>query len=229
MSRRTTTLAAATVAAALALPAAADAHVTVNPRTAVAGAYTELQIRVPDEQDDASTTKVQLQLPDGFAQASYEPRPGWSVTVTREKLATPVQTDDGPVTEEVKEITWTGEGGADGEIGPGQFVDFPLSVQIPENAAGKALTFKALQTYSNGDVVRWIGAPDSEHPAPTLQVSAAGASTTASAATPPPAAPATSDDRGGTDTVSVIALVVGVLALLAAGAAVLIARRPRAA
>jgi len=171
MSRRTTTLAAATAVAALALPAAAAAHVTVNPSTGAAGAFTELQIRVPNEQDDANTTKVQVQLPDGFAEASYEPRPGWSVKVTHEKLATPVQTDDGPVTEEVKEITWTGDGSADGRIAPGQFVDFPLSVQIPENAAGKTLTFKALQTYSGGDVVRWIGAPDSDHPAPTLKVS----------------------------------------------------------
>jgi uncharacterized protein len=44
-----------------------------------------------------------------------------------------------------------------GGIKPGQFQDFPISVQIP-GKAGDKLTFKALQTYSNGEVVRWIGA-----------------------------------------------------------------------
>ena len=47
-----------------------------------------------------------------------------------------------------------------------------MSVQIP-GKAGDELTFKALQTYSDGDVVRWIGAPDSEQPAPQVKVTAA--------------------------------------------------------
>ena len=170
MSRTTTTIAALTAVAALALPAAARAHVTMNPNTGTAGAFTKLDVRVPNEQSNASTVKLQLQFPDGFAVASYEPRADWRVKVTRAKLATPVQTDDGPITEGVKMITWTGSGSGLGRIGPDQFMDFPLSVQIPENAAGKTLEFKAIQTYSNGDVVRWIGAADSEHPAPHVTV-----------------------------------------------------------
>ena len=31
---------------------------------------------------------------------------------------------------------------------------------------GTSLTFKALQTYDDGEVVRWIGAPDADEPAP---------------------------------------------------------------
>jgi hypothetical protein len=42
-------------------------------------------------------------------------------------------------------------------IAPGQFRDFGLSVGVPEGNAGDALTFKALQTYAGGEVVRWIG------------------------------------------------------------------------
>jgi uncharacterized protein YcnI len=232
MSRTTTALAAVTAVAALALPAAAQAHVTVNPREAAAGAFTKLDIRVPTERSDASTVKLQLLLPDGFASASYEPRAGWQVKVTRERLATPVQTDDGPVTEGVKEITWTGSGEGLGRIGPGQFMEFPLSVQIPENAAGKSLTFKAVQTYSNGEVVRWIGAADSETPAPTLKVDPASRSEGQDAAAPgapstPPAA-AGSDD-GGSDTLGVIALIVGAIALIAGGTALVASRRPREA
>ena len=224
MSRRTTAIAVATVAAALAAPVAAQAHVTVNPNTGTAGAFTKLDVRVPNEQSGASTVKLQLQLPDGFADASYEPRADWRVKVTRQKLAKPVQTDDGPVTEGVKQITWTGTGRGIGRIGPGQFMDFPLSVQIPEGSAGTTLTFKAIQTYSNGDVVRWIGAAGSDHPAPTLKVAAASGS--GSSGTAAPAAPAASSG-GGSDTIGVIALIVGGIGLVAAAAALVITRRPR--
>jgi uncharacterized protein YcnI len=226
MSRKTTTLAAATTIAALAVPAAAQAHVTVNPREATAGAFTKLDIRVPNEQSGASTVKLQLQLPDGFASASYEPRADWRVKVTRAKLATPVQTDDGPITEGVKQITWTGTGSGLGRVAPGQFMEFPISVQIPANAAGKTLTFKAIQTYGNGDVVRWIGAPSSDTPAPTLTVAAAAAAGGHGATTPTPAAPAATDGGGG-DTVGVIALIVGGIGLVAAAVAIVITRRPR--
>lgn len=228
MSRTTTALAALTAAAALAIPAAAQAHVTINPNTGSAGAYTKLDVRVPNEQSNASTVKLQLQFPDGFAAASYEPGADWRVKVTRGPLATPVQTDDGPITEGVKQITWTGSGSGLGRIAPGQFMEFPLSVQIPANAGGKTLVFKAIQTYSNGDVVRWIGAADSDHPAPHVTVAAASAGSGHGSAAPAPAAPAgPADDGGGSDTVGVIALIVGGIGLVAAAAALVITRRPR--
>jgi periplasmic copper chaperone A len=227
MSRTTTRVAALTAVAALALPAAASAHVTVDPDTTTAGAFTKLDVRVPDEQSDASTVKLQVQFPDGFSSASYEPRADWRVEVTRAKLASPVQTDDGPITEGVKTITWTGSGSGLGRIGTDQFMDFPLSVQIPENAAGKTLQFKAIQTYSNGDVVRWIGAADSDHPAPHVTVTAAAAGSSGSAVPAAPAAPARSSDGGGSDTIGVIALIVGGIGLVAAATALAITRRPR--
>jgi periplasmic copper chaperone A len=227
MSRTTTRIAALTAVAALALPAVASAHVTMNPNTSTAGAFTKLDVRVPNEQSNASTVKLQLQFPDGFAFASYEPRADWRVKVTRAKLAAPVQTDDGPITEGVKTITWTGSGSGLGRIGPDQFMDFPLSVQIPENAAGKTLQFKAIQTYSNGDVVRWIGAADSEHPAPHVTVTAAAAGSSGSAVPAAPAVPARPADGGGSDTIGVIALIVGGIGLVAAAAALVITRRPR--
>jgi uncharacterized protein YcnI len=207
----------AAVAIALALPAAAQAHVTLQPNQATAGDFTRLDVRVPNERDNASTTKVELQLPDGFAFASYEPVPGWTVKVKRAKLAQPIKTD-GEVTEVVKQITWTSKQG----IPPGAFQDFGLSVQVP-GKAGDTLTFKALQTYSNGEVVRWIGPEGSDNPAPTVAL-AAGDAPAASAA--PTSAPAQSSDSGGTDTLSVIALIVGALGL-AAGAAALLASRRR--
>jgi uncharacterized protein YcnI len=208
------TIPAAVAAVTLAAPAAADAHVTLQPATATAGAFTVENVRVPNERDNASTVKVDLQLPPGFVFASYEPKIGWSVKVTKQKLAKPIQTDDGPIDEEVRRITFTGHG-KNGRIGPGQFMDFPLSVQIP-GKAGDKLTFKALQTYSNGEVVRWIGAPDSEAPAPIVTVVKAPAAPATSAAAP--AAP-TRASGGASKGLGVTALVLGALGLVAGLAA----------
>jgi uncharacterized protein len=158
----------------LALPAAAQAHVTLQPNTAQAGAYTVLDVRVPNERDKASTVKVDVQFPDGFAAVSYQPMSGWKVKVVKKKLATPIQTDDGPITEGISRMIWTGSRKGLGKVAPGQFMDFPISVKIP-GKAGDVLTFKALQTYSNGEVVRWIGPPNADEPAPRVTVTAAKA------------------------------------------------------
>ena len=170
---RTRKLAAATAVAMLAIPAAAQAHVTLQPNTAPAGAFMVLDVRVPTERDDAATAKVDVQFPNGFAAASYQAVPGWRVQVIKKKLTTPIQTDDGPITEGVSRMVWTRRSRSGG-IKPGQFQDFPISVQIP-GKAGDKLTFKALQTYSNGEVVRWIGAPGADTPAPQVTVTGAKA------------------------------------------------------
>jgi uncharacterized protein len=86
---------------------------------------------------------------------------------------------------------------------------------------GTSLTFKALQTYGNGKVVRWIGPADADNPAPQVKVTAAVADS---------AAPATPASTGGSDdsdskALPIIALVVGALGLLAGGAALLTRRR----
>ena len=187
-------------AAMLVAPAAAQAHVTLQPNTAAAGGYTRLDVRVPNERDDASTTKVEVQFPDGFQSASYEPIPGWSAKVTTGKLETPIETDDGQVTEGVKTITWTADDAGDA-IPPGAFQDFGLSLRIPDKA-GEKLTFKALQTYSDGNVVRWIDEPttdgtEPESPAPVLKLTAAGAAEDVPAAGPSVAAEA--DDAAASE------------------------------
>ncbi len=215
---KTKSMFALVAVAVLALPAAASAHVTLQPEEAAAGSFTVLDVRVPNETEDANATKVDVQFPPGFAEASYQPVPGWSVKVIKEKLAKPVQTDDGPVTEGVHEIIWSG-----GKIAPGEFMDFPLSVQIPDKA-GTALTFKALQTYDNGEVVRWIGAPESEHPAPEVTVTAeeGGAHTAASGA---PSDSSSGDSDSASKGLGIAALIVGALGLLAGGAALARSRR----
>src|SRR5690242_71631 len=87
------------LAIVLALPAAAEAHVLVVPDSAPQGAEMRLDIRVPNERDDATSTKLDVQLPPGFAEALVLPVAGWSAKIGHVKLDPPVQTDDGPITE----------------------------------------------------------------------------------------------------------------------------------
>jgi uncharacterized protein YcnI len=213
----------ALLALALLAPATAEAHVTVQPNEAPEGAYTVLDVRVPNETDDATTTKVVVQFPEGFGDVSYQAVPGWNVEVLHQKLKVPIQTDDGPVTEGVKEVIFSG-----GKLAPGQFQDFPLSVQIP-GKAGEELTFKAVQTYDNGEVVRWIGAPESEHPAPQVLVlppRELGQSSTVNNKSLPLTSSDSTDSGGSNDKgLAIAALIVAVIALLVGGAAVVGSRR----
>jgi periplasmic copper chaperone A len=216
---------ATALAAVLAIAPAAVAHVTLQPEEAPAGGFTRLDVRVPNERDNAGTTKVDVQFPPGFLFVSTEPVPGWNSEVTMRKLDKPVEQFGEQITEEVDRVTFTADGEANA-IAPGQFRDFGLSLGVPDKA-GSTLTFKAVQTYSSGEVVRWIGPPDAEEPAPQVKLTAAeGEGGAAEPAAQQPQAPAADeDDDSGSDTLSIIALIVGGLGLLAGLAALLTGRR----
>lgn len=178
-----------TAASLLLLASPAFAHVTVHSAEATSGGHdAEITFRVPNERAPASTTKVEVHLPTDkpFAGVFAAPKAGWKVAVSSLKLATPIVTDDGTIDTAVSTVIWTATGGG---TGPGQYDDFDIAVgQLPKT---DVVTFKVLQTYSDGTVVRWIelNAPGStqepEHPAPQLSLTApvdSGASTTSTAA-----------------------------------------------
>ena len=179
MSRTRVSVLAGLTGLAIAAPAA-QAHVTLNPRSVTANSFARVDVRVPNERDEASTKTVVVYFPGGFYSASTKRVWGWTTKVSMRKLATPVPSDDGDITEEVSKVTWKPTSKA-GWILPGQFEEFGLSMRIP-NKPGSVLTFPARQTYSNGEVVSWNGAAGSESPAPTLTVTAP---VTATAAHPP--------------------------------------------
>ncbi|MGP9016920.1 YcnI family copper-binding membrane protein [Streptomyces sp. BR1] len=211
---------------------AAFAHVTVHADNAAKGATDGvLTFRVPNEESGADTTKVQVVVPTDHPVLSMlvTPEAGWTAQVTTTKLKTPVKTDDGTISEAVSEITWTG-----GTIKPGQYQDFHVAYgQLPDNA--DQLTFKTLQTYSDGEVARWIeeshpGQDEPANPAPVLnltqpspQLSKSG--TQPSASTAPKASASSSDStaRG----LGIAGLAVGVLGVAAAAFAVRSARSAR--
>lgn len=235
MLKRTTACSA--MALALLVPAAAQAHVSVHPNTVPAGAFATLNVRVPGEEEKAYAYKVDTLFPSGFTDVSIQNVPGWTAKVVTRKLAKPIETDDGPVTEEVSQVIWTGDKSVDGRLDNGTFMQFPLSVAIPKNLSGKSLAFKTLEYYSSGKVVRWIGAPNAEFPAPTINITAKGgvlqdvaggeAGPTAGEVPGAEAAtPTTSSSSGGASKgLGIAALILGALGLLAGGAALIRSRR----
>ncbi|MER7751556.1 YcnI family protein [Kitasatospora sp. NPDC097643] len=170
-------LAAATSVVVLAGPA--FAHVTVNPGAASQGGYTAVDFRVPNESDTASTVKLEVNLPLDHPLASVRtlPMPGWTATVEKAKLDKPIKVHGNDVNEAVSKITWTADAGT--KIAPGQFQEFRVSLgPLPTDT--DSLVFKALQSYDNGDVVRWIdeskeGQPEPAKPAPVLKLTKAAA------------------------------------------------------
>ncbi|MET8760209.1 YcnI family protein [Lentzea sp. NPDC004782] len=216
MSRPSTVLVALAAFLVILFPSTASAHVTVSPGTAEPGGYARVVFRVPNERADASTTRLEVSFPADhrFASVSVQPVPGWTATTRTEKADGAAQSDEDSSGQVVTGIVWEG-----GTVQPGQFQEFGVSMgRLP--TTNTKLVFKAVQTYSSGEVVRWIdvqtdGGPRPEHPAPTLSVAA------------PPVAAAPVTPAAGTDPLGRVLGGAGLLAgLVALGVAVTARRRP---
>ncbi|MER5184414.1 YcnI family protein [Streptomyces sp. NPDC002896] len=201
---RLSVVGAAAGSAVLLLSAPAFAHVSVQPEgEAAKGGYAVIDFKVPNERDNASTTKLEVNFPTDHPLASVMPQPmdGWKVEVTKSKLDKPLEMHGEKITEAVTKVTWTADGKG---IEPGYFQKFPLSVgQLPEDT--DELVFKAIQTYSNKEVVRWIepqqeGQEEPENPAPVLELSAATDNHHGSSSDSTAASDDAKSDSGATET-----------------------------
>jgi uncharacterized protein YcnI len=173
------------VAAALVTAAAASAHAIMSPAVAKTNALEQFTLSVPTEEAGATTTKIELTVPSGFAIDSFEPAPPpW-------KMAT--QTTGSGEDTVVQKVTWTG-----GKT-PTDFDSvFRFNASIPKSGT---VTFHVRQTYSNGKVVDWSGPESSDTPAPRVE--------------------ALSSFGGGTSTLAIVAVVLGGVAIVLAGAGLL--------
>ena len=94
----------------------------------------------------------------------------------------------------VTKVTWTGGRTPTGEDSLFQFLAQP--------ASAKSYRFQVQQTYSDGSIVSWVGPESSDAPAPTIQA-------------------ASSLGAGGTPTLAIVALILGLVALAAAAFALI--------
>ncbi|GAB2922028.1 YcnI family protein [Nonomuraea fastidiosa] len=236
--RRAATVLAATAALTTALALPAMAHVSIQPGSAEQGGFTKVAFRVPNERDNASTTKIEVSFPTDhpLAFVSVKPVPGWKVEVTEGELPKPVTTEYGELKEAVTKVVWSG-----GKVEPGQFQEFEVSMgQLPKDV--DSLMFPTKQTYSNGEVVDWSEAPkadgsEPEHPAPLLKLVPAaadenGAATTAATA-PASSAPSVAPVAAAETASDTTARLLGGAGLLVGAAGVVVGvlglrRRPSA-
>jgi uncharacterized protein YcnI len=248
-----TTLAVA-VCGALALPAAAQAHVTANPGQAPAGGYAKFDFRVPHGCEGAPTRAVTVRLPEGATSVKPQEVAGWEITMETGKLPQPIEQHGETITEGVREVTWRG-----GPLPDAHMQEFGLSLKLPEGAgAGQTLYFPTVQRCPGGQAERWIQVPSAgedpealESPAPAVVLTAAedehgggasaggtggqdrrteGTAAQADVDAVPAAAVSGGDGGGGdTQTLAIIALVVGGLGLAAGATGAVMARRARTA
>jgi uncharacterized protein YcnI len=143
---------AAALALAAALPAAsASAHVTLQPPASRPADLQRYRVIVPNERESQATTGVDLKLPAGITFALVEAAAGWHAKVVKRGSA-------------IAELRWSG-----GRVPPGGYAELHFIARNPVRTG--TIAWKALQRYSDGSVVRWIGSPSSDTPAPTTRLS----------------------------------------------------------
>jgi uncharacterized protein YcnI len=143
---------AGAAALTLVLASVASAHAIMSPPVAKSKVLQQFTLSVPTEEEGATTSEIELTVPDGFAIDSFEPSPGWK----REEAA------NGSGEERViQQVTWTG-----GKVPTDEDAVFRFNADLTSN---KTYTFKVRQTYSSGKVVDWSGSESSDTPAPTIE------------------------------------------------------------
>ena len=131
----------ATVAAvSLVLAQTAFAHAILSPPVAKSKVLQQFTLSVPTEEEGATTTKIELDVPAGFSIDSYAPAPGWK----RQVVAS--GSGEGAV---VHKVIWTG-----GRTPTEEDSVFHFNGDI---AKAQTVKFTVQQTYSDGSVVTWNG------------------------------------------------------------------------
>ena len=200
------------IALGAALPAAgASAHVTLQP---VEGRPADLQryrVIVPNERESQATTGVDLRMPAGITFALVESVAGWRTKVVKRGS-------------QIAELRWRG-----GRVPPGGYAELRFIARNPVRTG--TIAWKALQRYDDGSVVRWIGSPSSDQPAPVTRLSESATPVDvvsthgeAAAGAAAPTAAATSSDGGGRDGLT-LAIAIGAAVLAAAALGLQLRRR----
>jgi uncharacterized protein YcnI len=188
-------------------------HAVVQPGAARPAEQQIYTLTVPSERD-SDVISVSLQVPDAIDSLLVEEKPGWNVRLER----------DG---DRVAVVRWSG-----GRIPPDQYDTFRFIARNPVQA-DTTLEWKVIQRYTDA-IDRWIGPPDSEQPAARTTISESATPTDVINTEEGGAAPqkadsgqATADtggDGGGGDGDSnTVPIVIGIVALVAALAALGIA------
>lgn len=195
ISMRRATAYAGVLVAVLALAPSAFAHAELFPNAIPSGDAYLLNLAVPNEKENASTTQIQITMPADFDLEHVAAVPGWTAVVAG-------QTKVNGEMQGGTSITWKGR------LRGTALAVLPFT-GVPKKAQSYAFTVR--QTYSDGSVVLWSGDESSDTPAAHITASAADSGSSGGSA-------------DSSKTIAIIALVVGGLGLLV-GAVGLVSRR----
>jgi uncharacterized protein YcnI len=137
---------------ALIVTSVAMAHAKVAPPIVQKGTDNVFTVAVPTESEDATTTTVELTVPEDFGIDAVMPAPGWQVNT--QKTGSGENAD-------ITKITWSG-----GNLPSEEATNFEF---VGGADSAKSYTFGIRQTYSDGKVVDWSGAESSDTPAAVVE------------------------------------------------------------
>lgn len=189
----------------------AAAHVTVSPGEAEAGSYAVLTFSVPHGCEGSATTEVAIQIPEQTPTVTPTVNSNWDVNKVMVELDEPIIDSHGnELTERVDQVVYTARTPLPDDLRD----TFELSIRMPDTP-GETLAFPTVQTCEEGEHA-WVqlaaeGEDTSEldEPAPLVTVTESAADDAESAA---------SGDDGSSDTLAIVGLSAGLLAIvLAAG------------
>lgn len=165
-------VAAALSATASCLGGVAHSHVTLDVGETKPGSYYRGALKVPHGCDGEATRSIRVQIPEGVIGVKPMPKPGWTLTVQKGAYAKTYESHGKPVTEGVKEITWSGSELADEFYDEFVFTGFVTA----DLAAGQQIYFPTFQACTKGEA-RWSEIPakgqsahDLKSPAPSLRM-----------------------------------------------------------
>lgn len=146
------------------------AHAVLTPAEAPADSYTKGVIGIGHGCEGSPTLRVRVRIPEGVTSVKPQPKPGWELSIRREKLAKPITDGHGrAITEAVAEVTWTGK------LLDENYDEFVMQMRLPDRP-GETLYFATVQECETG-VHRWIEIPaagksrsDYREPAPALKL-----------------------------------------------------------
>jgi uncharacterized protein YcnI len=155
----------ATVFTLAVLPGAAFGHVSLEGKTAHAGAPFDATFRVGHGCAGSPTVKLQIRMPDGVVAVEPQTKDGWGVSSETGAYDHATASGGQVFSEGIRSVTWTGH------LSAHESGTFLLRARLSDDmVAGRKLIFPVYQQCEKGEE-RWIDSDDEdEHPAPFLTV-----------------------------------------------------------
>ncbi|MER8368690.1 DUF1775 domain-containing protein [Mesorhizobium sp. M1378] len=163
--------------AAFAISLPAHAHITFENKEMKAGSTVKFVLRVPHGCAGSPTTAVRIALPEELTEAKPQPKPGWTLDVTRIEAQGDGSGENGHSAHGghhdavIKEIAWSG-----GRLEDAYYDEFVFRAKVAEDIAVAAIFVPIVQECEAG-VERWIEIPpagaasdDLKFPAPSIRI-----------------------------------------------------------